>query len=543
MDINLEIFKEMWVGVSIFLLFVFFLNKMSVFRKALVTKNPTWRHTLFFISIFTFIGLCGLYWNVPVNGGLINFRSVGPIVGGYIGGPFVGMITGILVGGCRILLYQTSANEVHGLMTVLQGITAGLLSSWIKNRSHMWFFSFLYTLIIEFCSAFFLLLIFQPSGIERKDILLTVFPIVVTNSVAVALFIGVLEDSLQLTQRISFFTAQMMFRSVNIVIRSVHSELNKENLSQISDIIMRSLPELAAVSLTSGTASFLLKTPSLEGKDFIEKALKEARSGSDNLHSKGIWISRVDYHGDLTSEMIAVNMPGSPLTHFEIEFLSGMQKLIETISLFTHLKKEEELLKESEIRMLQAQINPHFLFNTLNTINYYCMADPETAINLIGYLSDYYRYSLTNPTSLVSVSEELQDIKAYVQLERARFEDRLRVIYHIPKELPLKIPPLLLQPLVENAIEHGICTLPKGGIIWIGIKECPKSFKFYVADNGVGIKKEVRRTLLKETGERNCIGLINVHKRLIAMYGNTRGLSLHSREGKGTIVSFHIAKP
>ena len=539
---DIEIFKEMWIGISIFLLFVFFLNKSAVFRKALVTKHPTWKHKILFICVFTFIGLCGLYWNVPMAGGLINFRSVGPIVGGFIGGPLVGTITGLCVGLCRIAIYNTTANEIHGITTLIQGIAAGFLSQAIKSRSHMWFFSFIYTILIELCSVIFLFTAFHPSGIEREYILMTLFPIVVTNSVAVSLFIGVLEDSVHLTQNISLLTAKMTFRSMNLMIHSVHSGLNEVNLRQIADIIIHSLPDLMAVSLTSDKISISTSLPTTENKAFVEDALYVGRTSKESLPKKYLWVSRIEHHGQIVSEMIVVKAPDNPLTHFEIEFLTGMQRLIETIAQFTRLKKEEGLLKESEIRMLQAQINPHFLFNTLNTINYYCMADPDTAMNLIGYLSDYYRYSLSNPSSMVSIHEEIEDIHAYVNLEKARFEDRLKVKYEIPRDLQIKIPPLLLQPLVENAIEHGICASTKGGLIQIGVKEKPCGYKFYVADNGVGMSRETIASLFRDAGGRNRIGFINVHKRLVSMYGEGSGLSVHSRIGKGTIVSFLIRK-
>ncbi len=442
--ITITLLKEMWVGVSIFLLLVFFLNKMTIFRKTLTTSNPTWRHKILFILVFSFIGLCGLYWNIPMDGGLINFRSVGPIVGGIIGGPVVGTISGMIVGGCRVLVYNTTANEIHGIITVMQGIIAGLLSKTIKSRPHMWLHSFICTALIEYGAVLFLFSMFHPSMDEREYILETIFPIVVTNSIAVSLFMGVLEDSVQLAQRSSSFAAKTTFTSVNLMLQTIHTGLTAVNLQQISDIIIRSLPDVAAISLSAGKERVQTVTANAEDPAFIQKSFALAHE-SQSIHPKRyIWFSKIDYHEHLSAEMIVIKRKGNPFTQFEINFLEGMQELIKTIVQFNHLKKEEELLKESEIRMLQAQINPHFLFNTLNTINYYCMADPETAMDLIGYLSDYYRYSLSNPRSLVPISEELEDIQVYVNLESARFADRLHVEYRFPKHIQFKIPPLLL---------------------------------------------------------------------------------------------------
>lgn len=542
MESNVLLFKEMWVGISIFLLLVFFLNKMRVFREALSTKAPTMNQKILFILVFSFIGICGLYWNVPMEGGLINFRSVGPIVGGIIGGPLVGTITGIVVGGCRVFIYHTPANEIHGITTLIQGIAAGVLSQSIKCRSHMWFFSLCDTILIELGSVIFLFTAFHPSMVEREKILATLLPIVITNSVAVSLFIGVLEDSLTLTERVSSLIAKMTFRSVNLMIHSVQSGLSEKNLRQIANIIIPSLPNLTALFLASEKASILSIISKEANKEYMKSIIQMAHKDPSMLQSRYIWFSQIQSHEHVTAKIIAIKSKGAPLTHFEIEFLTGIQNLIKTIDLFTRLKKEEEMLKESEIRMLQAQINPHFLFNTLNTINYYCMADPDVAMNLIGYLSDYYRYSLSNPASKVPVSEEIEDIKAYVNLEKARFSDRMQVVYKIPQNIQIKIPPLLLQPLVENAIEHGICTSTKGGRIEIGIREYPAYYKFYVLDNGVGMNKETLSSLLVDTRERKRIGLINVQQRLLSIYGIYSGLRIHSHKNKGTLVSFCILK-
>ena len=542
MESNVLLFKEMWVGISIFLLLVFFLNKMRVFREALSTKAPTMNQKILFILVFSFIGICGLYWNVPMEGGLINFRSVGPIVGGIIGGPLVGTITGIVVGSCRVFIYHTPANEIHGITTLIQGIAAGVLSQSIKCRSHMWFFSLCDTILIELGSVIFLFTAFHPSMVEREKILATLLPIVITNSVAVSLFIGVLEDSLTLTERVSSLIAKMTFRSVNLMIHSVQSGLSEKNLRQIANIIIPSLPNLTALFLASEKASILSIISKEANKEYVKSIIQMAHKDPSMLQSRYIWFSQIQSHEHVTAKIIAIKSKGAPLTHFEIEFLTGIQNLIKTIDLFTRLKEEEEMLKESEIRMLQAQINPHFLFNTLNTINYYCMADPDVAMNLIGYLSDYYRYSLSNPASKVPVSEEIEDIKAYVNLEKARFSDRMQVVYKIPQNIQIKIPPLLLQPLVENAIEHGICTSTKGGRIEIGIREYPAYYKFYVLDNGVGMNKETLSSLLVDTRERKRIGLINVQQRLLSIYGIYSGLRIHSHKNKGTLVSFCILK-
>lgn len=215
-----------------------------------------------------------------------------------------------------------------------------------------------------------------------------------------------------------------------------------------------------------------------------------------------------------------------------------IQKLMATV------RSEEINLRKTELKALQAQINPHFLYNTLNTISYYVRSDPETARRLIQYLSDYFRHSLNNPSKLIPLSEELHVIECYTELERARFGDRLQIEYDFPKDKldDIMVPPLLLQPLVENAVIHGIFKRPEGGQIKAGLIEHDDHYKIYVYDTGVGIARAKRKRLLRDHKRRDHIGLINVHQRLISLFGERSGLHIISRKGRGTLVFTNIPK-
>lgn len=159
----------------------------------------------------------------------------------------------------------------------------------------------------------------------------------------------------------------------------------------------------------------------------------------------------VTYKNETVGYIIAAKSKGDTFTKMGIEFLHGICHVMEAIYEYDRMKEEENLLAEAEIRALQAQINPHFLYNTLNTISYYVRSDPDTARKLIQYLSDYFRHSLNNPSKLIPLSEELHVIECYTELERARFGDRLKITYDFPKDKlnDIQVPPLLLQPLVE----------------------------------------------------------------------------------------------
>lgn len=180
------------------------------------------------------------------------------------------------------------------------------------------------------------------------------------------------------------------------------------------------------------------------------------------------------------------------------------------------LKLEGELKQaalKSELAAIKAQLNPHFLYNVFNTINASVPSQQEKTRQLIATLSDLFRYQLkASKKELVTLEEELDFVKKYLQLEKARFEERLNVEINVPKKLySEEIPPMLLQPLVENSVKHGISNNLKGGSITISIFKEDDKLKFEIADTGVGVKD-------KQSLFNKGVGLTNTRLRLQKMY-------------------------
>jgi len=225
---------------------------------------------------------------------------------------------------------------------------------------------------------------------------------------------------------------------------------------------------------------------------------------------------------------------------YEIELATGLGNLISAQIESGRIKEQTKLLANAELKALQSQINPHFLFNALNTISYYCRQDPKMAKKLIIYLANYYRHNLSNLKSLIPLSQELQHIDAYVNIEVARFGNRLKVTYILDDVRDVKVPPLIMQPLVENAVKHGIQPKLEGGNVIIKVKKHDDYYEVVITDDGVGIPEKWLKTLLIPDPNRKSIGLSNVHKRLLTIYGPDSGLSIVSKENFGTTVSFKI---
>ncbi|OCT16890.1 hypothetical protein A8709_00820 [Paenibacillus pectinilyticus] len=196
-----------------------------------------------------------------------------------------------------------------------------------------------------------------------------------------------------------------------------------------------------------------------------------------------------------------------------------------------------------EVAFLQSQIKPHFLYNVLNSIVASSYKDVERARKMIADLADYLRgsFRFSNSEERIGFAEEFSLIRTYVEIERARFKDRIRFEYDIEEAAyRLRMPPLLLQPLVENAIRHGIGDRIEGGTVTLTVEESDGKWRFVVADDGIGIAPERLKTLLEraDAGEPQGVGLRNINKRLKYEYGIS--LELESELGCGTRVTICI---
>lgn len=200
----------------------------------------------------------------------------------------------------------------------------------------------------------------------------------------------------------------------------------------------------------------------------------------------------------------------------------------------------ERRVYRAEIAALQAQIQPHFLYNTLNTVITFCRTNPAKAAELLEELSDYLQNKFRfNSMNLIPLEQELDLIKSYLAIEQVRFGKRLNVEFKIDTDLKLLIPPLILQPLVENAVKHGVYPKREGGTVQITIKKSAAETNIIVADDGVGIAPDKIECLLKDkTAADAGIGLSNINKRLHRHYGY--GLNVQSSLGKGTIITVNI---
>ncbi|QDY88791.1 sensor histidine kinase [Arthrobacter sp. UKPF54-2] len=207
------------------------------------------------------------------------------------------------------------------------------------------------------------------------------------------------------------------------------------------------------------------------------------------------------------------------------------------------LDASRTLLMEAEVRALRAQISPHFIYNSLNAIASFINTDPVRARELVVEFADFTRYSFRRHGDFTTLAEELRCIDRYLLLERARFGERVQVSLRIaPEVLSTVIPFLSLQPLVENAVRHGLEAKEGPGHITITANDSGAFAEVTIEDDGVGMDPEKLRAVLAGHGEGDHVGLRNVDARLRQVYGEDNGLVIETAPGEGTLITMRVPK-
>lgn len=216
-------------------------------------------------------------------------------------------------------------------------------------------------------------------------------------------------------------------------------------------------------------------------------------------------------------------------------------KIFNGVRIQMKLEEQHLLLLQARMEALQNQINPHFLFNTLNSVSSLVRFDPDTAREVIIKLATILRRLLNSSESFVPLREEIDFIDNYLDIEVVRFgRDKLRVIKDLePESLETLVPAMLLQPLVENSIKHGLASKVEGGSIYLRSRLGVKELVIEVEDDGVGMSGA--QSSEKSNGfTRTGIGMANIAERLKVLYGDTSKMTVESQSGKGTLVRLRL---
>jgi two-component system, LytTR family, sensor kinase len=250
---------------------------------------------------------------------------------------------------------------------------------------------------------------------------------------------------------------------------------------------------------------------------------------------------------DVVGALVVIRMMGRDITLGVLRAGREVARLLGVQLALAEVDETRQQLVNAQSAALRAQISPHFAYNTLTAAASLVRRDPERAREVLVEFAEFSRYILRNDKVNTTLSDELRNVHTYMDLERARHQDRLEVVFRVdPGVLPVVVPMLILQPLVENAVQHGIEPHTESGTVTIVAEDRDEEVFVAVTDTGSGMDQDMIESLFagdgQDNGHRTHVGLRNVHERLQTTYGERYRLTVESNPGKGTSVSFCVPK-
>ena len=541
----------------------FFFTKFKRAKNIFTKKEYTKTDIILLSIFFSFLSIIGTYTGIYYRGAIVNTRNIGVAVAGIIGGPQVGIITGMVAGIHRFFVDIESPTTIAcGISSILGGFITSVFFK-KTNEKNCYIYGFISGFLIENLSMLLILLtgFFLYDFVIAIDIVKNIYlPMILANALGVSIVIIIIEDLISEKEIMAGKQAKLALEIAN---KSLPYIRKGNSLDEVCKIILESL-EAKVVVITDDKniiASHLISDEYiLNHSEIKSSATKQVLKTGEFLILGKEESDIIDFQcisGNIKSCIILPlfqeekKISGTLKLYFDtpkfvtarkqylaVTNLEGLSMLLSTQIELSNIENFKAMAKEAELKALQTQINPHFLFNALHTISSFVRIEPDRAREIIINLSTYLRYNLENFSRLLSLKDELSQVEAYINIEKARFGDKIKVIYNIPeKYLDIQLPSLIIQPLVENSIKHGILKRREGGTIAISVSENKAEYIISIEDDGVGIEQSIIDGI-DDKIEKN-IGLKNVHNRLKILYG--KGLNIKKLE-RGTKITFYISK-
>ncbi|BEM29339.1 membrane protein [Serratia marcescens] len=548
-------FFEMLLAVfdraALMLICLFFLTRTRLFRQLLQKEDHTPLELGIVTAIFSLFALFSTYSGINVEGSLVNVRVIAIMAGGILFGPWVGIVTGIVAGVHRYLIDIGGITSVPCLITsIIAGISAGYINLKVKKEQR-WRAGIVGGMLCESLTMLLIVLWAKPTELGLDIVSQIALPMIL-GTVCIGLIV-------LLVQSVEDEKEVIAARQAKLALDIAHKTLpyfrniNSESLATICDIIRQDI-RADAVAITDthqvlayvgvGREAYPIGREGLSrvtresirhGKIIIKNNLENP--AAPQIHSQlvvPLWEK-----GEVTGALKIYYCHAHQITNTLKVMAVGLSQIISTQMEVSRIEHLRQMADKAEMRALQSKINPHFLFNALNAISSSIRLNPDTARQLIINLSRYLRYNLELNDELIDIRKELHQIQDYIAIEQARFGAKLTVIYDIDDDVSVRIPSLLIQPLVENAIVHGIQPCKGKGVVVIAVKDQGDRVKISVKDTGHGINQDTIDRVARNEMPGHNIGLLNVHHRVSLLYGE--GLHIRRLE-PGTEIAFYISK-
>lgn len=501
-------------------------------------------HKLMCYLIFSVFCVMGTYFGLNINDSIANTRAIGSVLGGLLGGPSVGLLVGFTGGLHRYSLGGMTAFSCM-ISTIVEGLIGGLVHRYYMKRGQInklfnpWTAAGV-TFIAELAQMAIILLLARPFNEALNLVKDIAAPMIIANTIGAAMFIRILLDRRAIFEKYtSAFSAQALKLAISTdgVLRQGFNETNSR---QVAQVLYDEL-NVAAVAITDREKLLTFigvgDDHHLPGTPIASPYSRQAIINNEVVYADGNetpYCCSINPHCKLGSTLVIPltgenNQVVGTIKLYEVKnrlFSSinrtlgeGIASLLSAQILAGQFERSKQSLLETEVKLLHAQVNPHFLFNALNTLQAVIRRDAGQAGSLVQNLSTFFRKNLKRPGEIATLAAEIEHVNAYLQIEKARFREQLCVEIAIPETLKhTRLPVFSLQPIVENAIKHGTSQIFEQGKI---------TLTAHTEDNLLIVSITDNAGLYCPGKMSDGLGMGLVDKRIKVRYGKQYGLSVH----------------
>ncbi|MGI8316463.1 LytS/YhcK type 5TM receptor domain-containing protein [Halobacillus mangrovi] len=570
-----ELFLPMLERLGIIVTVAFIITRFRFFRELIDRKTLHREQQLMAIGFFGLFGIIGTYTGITYDTSSLEFgswaldlgeseaiansRVIGIVAAGLFGGYRIGIGAGLIAG-----LHRFSLGGFTGFACGISAVIAGAIAGFFhkKDQPLKLKTALLIGGLAETVQMGIILAVSKPFSRAWELVQEIGLPMILANGVGSALFLLIIRNVLNEEEKAGALQAQKALKLAESTIAYLRKGLTKDSAQRACQIIYEEV-NVSAISMTDkeiilahvGQAddhhqsgeniqTYATKKVIDQGEMIIAKHADINCSHPDCPLGAAV-IAPLKRKQEVVGTLKFYVQSEKEISNVLLELIQGLSALLGQQLEIAEAEKAQELAREAEVKALQAQVNPHFLFNSLNVIVSLTRTKPDRARSLLIALSKFFRQNLGATTKTwTSLQEELKHVKAYLLIEEARFVDKLQVNYEVDDSaLSVKIAPLTLQPLVENCIKHGIKDQEEDCRISIQIQDLDEGVKITVKDNGSGMTPERLQSIGEnevESEKGTGLGLFNVNKRLEHMHGEKSKLQIESELGYGTTISFLI---
>ncbi len=551
-----NILNNIILNIAILLIMGNVIPRIQFFRETLFRYKRSWKDIILLSMVFGGLGILSTYMGININGAIVNTRVIGVITGGLLGGPWVGLFSGLIAGSHRFLYDLGGFTALScGLSTLAEGIIGGLMFNKIRSSKNKYGWIYGTTFVAEILQMIIILLVAKPFDAAVDLVKIIALPMIFLNSLGAVIFI---QAIFSVQRSIDAQSAKHLKLAFDIAkVTSIYTQKGLESKKDMHEVarIVRVESESDFVMVTT-----LDKIVAQDGnveigqkiidswkpwvKSIVQSGQSKQRSTKESTpiylkqSNKHFFVTPIFRNNVVVGSIIICDQHYQESDRTTLEFAEGLSRLLSTQLELSEIENQRKLVQKAELKALHSQINPHFLFNALNTIAAMSRENPERARQLILALASYFRNTLSSQKELIDIQSEVEHVLSYIEIEKARFEERLEVQIQCDPKLKWEVPNFIIQPLIENSIKHG---MKKEKLhVKLTVTKVKDKLNIEVWDDGGGMEASIIEKLLDNTSDREKIGLANIHNRLKSIYPNHKGLMIETKPNESTLIKMRI---